>query len=97
MSTVIKTGWLKDKNGEKFAPKTLTSQVITSDGVALESAIEEKLDELKNEINSQEHDHNDEYDAKGSADAALDLAKTYTDSAISQRTQVQIITWGDDD
>lgn len=65
------------------------------------------------------HNHNDIYDAVGSADAALTSAKsysntnlasaksysdanlvsakTYTDNAITQKTQVQIITWGDDD
>ena len=38
MST-INTGWLKGKNGEKFAPKTLSSQVITNEGINLESKI----------------------------------------------------------
>ena len=39
MSTTVKTGWLKDKDGNKFAPKTLTSQVQTSDGVLLEDKL----------------------------------------------------------
>ena len=39
MSTIVNTGWLKDNNGEKFAPKTLSSQVVTSDGTILESKI----------------------------------------------------------
>lgn len=43
MPTTVKTGWLKDKNGDKFAPKTLTSQVQTSDGVLLEDKIQSDL------------------------------------------------------
>ena len=39
MSTMINTGWLKDKNREKFAPKTLTSQVVNSDGVSVEQLL----------------------------------------------------------
>lgn len=44
MSTTVKTGWLHDKNGDKFAPKTLTSQVQTSDGILLEDKIQADLD-----------------------------------------------------
>ena len=40
MSTTVKIGWLKDSNGEKFAPKTLISQVQTSDGILLEDKIQ---------------------------------------------------------
>lgn len=43
MSTTVKTGWLNDKNGDKFAPKTLLSQIMTSDGTTLESKIENDL------------------------------------------------------
>lgn len=46
MST-INIGWLKNKNGEKFAPKTLVSQVVTQDGIALENSIEERIEESK--------------------------------------------------
>jgi hypothetical protein len=41
MSTTIKTGWLNDKNGDKFAPKTLISQIQTSDGTLLEKVLED--------------------------------------------------------
>ena len=44
MSTTVKTGWLNDKNGDKFAPKTLTSQVQTSDGILIEDKIQTDLD-----------------------------------------------------
>ena len=38
MST--KTGWLKDKNGKKFAPKTLSSRVIMSNGTNLQDTLD---------------------------------------------------------
>lgn len=41
MSTPVKVGWLTDANGEKFAPKTLISQVQTSDGITLEEQLNE--------------------------------------------------------
>ena len=43
MSTTVKTGWLEDSNGNKFAPKTLTSQIQTSDGILLEDKIQKDL------------------------------------------------------
>ena len=46
MSTVINTGWLKDNNGEKFAPKTLISQVITSEGKTYEEEIQSQLNNI---------------------------------------------------
>lgn len=36
-------------------------------------------------------------DASGSASAALSSANTYTDNAVAQKSQVQIITWEDGD
>lgn len=36
-------------------------------------------------------------DVSGSADVALSESKTYTDNAVAQKSQVQIITWEDDD
>ena len=39
MST-IKVGWLNDKNGDKFAPKTLTSQVTNNEGISLDILLE---------------------------------------------------------
>lgn len=46
MSTVINTGWLKDNNGEKFAPKTLISQVITSEGKTFEEEIQNQINNI---------------------------------------------------
>ena len=50
MSTTIKTGWLKDNNGEKFAPKTLASQVQMSDGTLFEDKIQTDLNIMKDDI-----------------------------------------------
>lgn len=44
MSNIIKTGWLNDNDGNKFAPKTLSSQVITPDGIILEDKIQLDID-----------------------------------------------------
>jgi hypothetical protein len=49
MSTTVKTGWLNDKNGDKFAPKTLISQVQTNDGTSLE----DELDSIKQKAQVQ--------------------------------------------
>lgn len=87
MSTKVKTGWLHDINGDKFAPKTLTSQVQTSDGTLLEDKIQADLDAAKAEFDAalanksdSTHKHDDLYDAKNSANEALETAKGYTDS-----------------
>lgn len=50
MSTPVSTGWIKDSNGEKFAPKTLTSQVQTSDGILLEDKLQTDLNILRIEV-----------------------------------------------
>jgi hypothetical protein len=50
MSTPVSTGWIKDSNGEKFAPKTLTSQVQTSDGILLEDKLQTDLNTLRIEV-----------------------------------------------
>lgn len=52
MNTIVKTGWLKDKNSEKFAPKTLVSQVQMNDGKLLEDEISKtaRIREGSNEI-----------------------------------------------
>ena len=64
------------------------------------------LDNLKNlfatktEVDAKAdsaHNHDSSYDIKGSANTALENAQVYTDNAIAQKTQVQIITWGVDD
>lgn len=53
MSTTIKTGWLNDKNGDKFAPKTLTSQVQTSDGVLLEDKIQADIQAARVQVDDK--------------------------------------------
>lgn len=48
----LKTGWLLNKSGEKFAPKTLLSQVSTDDGILLEEKLEDDLINLESQINN---------------------------------------------
>ena len=52
MSTPIQTGWLKNNNGEKIAPKTLVSQIQENDGTSLETKLQNLayLNEEDNEI-----------------------------------------------
>lgn len=64
MSTTLKAGWLKDSQGNKFAPKTMSSQVIKDDGTLLEDKINLDLSELKQYTDEElakkadkEHDH----------------------------------------
>ena len=47
MSTTVKAGWLKDKDGNKFAPKTMASQIINNDGSLLTAQIDSDLAELE--------------------------------------------------
>lgn len=44
MSTVVQTGWLKNNKGEKFAPKTLSSQIVYPDGKTFESRLDDILE-----------------------------------------------------
>lgn len=53
MPTTVKTGWLHDKNGDKFAPKTLTSQVQTSDGTLIEDKIKADIDAVRAAVNPE--------------------------------------------
>lgn len=71
MPTTIKTGWLKDKEGNKFAPKTLTSQVQTSDGTLIEDKIQADLAEKQNALTGTQGQVI-QIDANGKA-AAVDL------------------------
>ena len=76
MSTTIKTGWLEDNNGEKFAPRTITSQITTNDGTSLEQKIEtdilnsineakEYTDEKVNVLNETIENKVEKIDGKG--------------------------------
>ena len=52
MSDIIKTGWLEDNDGNKFAPKTLSSQVVTPDGTLLEDKIQSELDKTSDKVDN---------------------------------------------
>lgn len=90
MSTTINTGWLKDKNGDKFAPKTLTSQVINGEGVSVEQLLANVTIETDNTLTIA----GAAADAKAVSDAINILeskipsinglaTETYVDNAIS--------------
>ena len=44
MSTTVKAGWLKDNEGNKFAPKTLSSQIVNDDGASFKDSIKAYVD-----------------------------------------------------
>ena len=48
MSETINKGWIEDESGNKFAPKTLTDQVQTGDGVKILDYIEGKFGNVDN-------------------------------------------------
>lgn len=81
MSTTVKTGWLNDKNGDKFAPKTLTSQVQTSDGTLLEDKIQADLDAAKTETLEESKKYTDDIPV-----VKYDAAQELTDE---QKTQAR--------
>lgn len=83
MSTTLKAGWLKDSQGNKFAPKTMSSQVIKDDGTLLEDSLNLKIDELASNKSDIDHNHDDRYDMKGSAEQLLEAAKEYTNDKIA--------------
>lgn len=56
----VKTGWLKDHNGDKFAPKTYASQVVDINGTPIEDKVNEISDLL------------DEYIANGGTNIVVD-------------------------
>jgi hypothetical protein len=58
---------------------------------------EVEVDTLIASKSDASHKHDGEYDTKGSANEALNQAKSYVDNAVSQKSQVQIITWEVDD
>ena len=60
MSEIINKGWLTDESGTKFAPKTLLSQVQSSDGTLLEVKIAEDILASKNETLASAQVYTDE-------------------------------------
>ena len=104
MSTTVKTGWLHDKNGDKFAPKTLISQVQTNDGSLLEDKIQSDLEAVKTEIfesiNNKEdtsHNHDNEYYTQVRVDELLegksDSGHTHSKDTITSVYEANLL-WG---
>ena len=72
MSTTVNVGWLKDNNGEKFAPKTLSSQMVTNEWTLFAEDIQTQIAEI---IESSVEITKAEYEALG--DSVLTDGKTY--------------------
>lgn len=99
MSTKINIGWLKDKNGDKFAPKTLTSQIQTSDGILLEDKIGTDLSALKEEVktyanilNNNKADVNHNHDDRYYTETEVDELIANLDTQISGAQEIVPIT-----
>ena len=84
MSTTVKTGWLKDKNGEKFAPKTLSSQVVTNDGTILE----DKLITNLNEHNTSTTSHSDIRELISGLTTRLNTLADSDDTTLDQMSEI---------
>lgn len=75
----VKTGWLKDHNGDKFAPKTYASQVVDINGTPIEDKVNENIENIKsirNDLN--EHIENSEVkieEALSNAKAIIDVTE----------------------
>lgn len=97
MSTTIKAGWLKDNQGNKFAPKTMSSQVINDDGTLLEDSINLELDIIKNTLNDkadETHSHaiSDVANLQTTLDGKVPTSRTINGKALSSNI---IISAGD--
>ena len=85
MSTTVNVGWLKDNNGEKFAPKTLSSQIVTNEGTLFAEEIQEKIDNIDVGIEITKA----EYEALG--DSVLTDGKTYFITDVNNDISVPVI------
>ena len=85
MSTTVNEGWIKDNNGEKFAPKTLSSQIVTNEGTLFAEEIQEKIDNIDVGIEITKA----EYEALG--DSVLTDGKTYFITDVNNDISVPVI------
>lgn len=77
----LKTGWLLNKSGEKFAPKTLLSQVSTDDGILLEQKLETDFSNINTQINDlNEHIEDTDIHITTTERTNWNAAKTHADS-----------------
>ena len=94
MSTTVKTGWLNNKSGEFFAPKTLISQVQTGDGILLEDKIQQDLNEFKNRFMDGELSN---YETKEEAEEAYaDISTLLSNKIPFDNTNAVSLNSGDD-
>ena len=87
MSNKVTIGWLKDAEGNRFAPKTLTSLIQTPDGILFEDKIQQDIeDKITTALNStKEYTDIKIADLVNSAPETLDtlgeLAEAFEDNA----------------
>ena len=87
MSNKVTVGWLQDDNGNRFAPKTLTSLVQTPEGILLEDKIQQDVEnKITTALNStKEYTDNKIADLVNSAPETLDtlgeLAEAFEENA----------------
>ena len=84
MSTV-NLGWLKDANGEKFAPKTLGTQVVTENGDNLEGIVNNLSYTVNNITTASE-------DKLGLVKVGSGL-NINNEGVVSAAPVIQLITW----
>lgn len=77
--------------------ETSTNAVQTKVVAEAVSDLNTRVDETVESVESLATDSASTYETKTDANIKLETAKTYIDSAVAQKTQVQIITWEDDD
>ena len=101
MSTTVKSCWLKDRNGEKLAPKTLASQVQMSDGTLLEDKIIEAANSSSPEIYVGDGEMPETatvqilLDGSDEEQALKDELKEYIDGEIEKVTPVKGVDYFD--
>lgn len=52
MAETLNMGWIKDNSGTKFAPKTLISQIQTTNGILLDEKMQSDINTAKDEVKS---------------------------------------------
>jgi hypothetical protein len=101
----------KADNNHKHDEYITNDQLSTKSDIEHKHDEYATIDQLNNKADS-EHSHDDIYstkteinncinasldESKSYSDANLNVAKTYTDNAVSQKSQIKIITWEADD
>lgn len=93
MSEIINKGWLTDESGTKFAPKTLLSQIQSSDGTLLEVKIAEDILASKNETLASAKTYTDEQIAAIANAEMIEDQINNLNQAITDKADKNYETW----